>query len=170
MKRIVLAGPESTGKSILAAHLSRRFGVPYATEYARVYLEEHGPAYNYDLLLVMSRGHKHHQAEQVPPDAPIGLLDTDLINYRIWAEVVYGRCHPEILTGIESEQEHAYLLCYPDLAWEPDPLRENRNSRADLYERHVTLLMQLHRPFRIVRGTGSARYQSAEAAFLELCS
>ena len=102
--RLVLTGPESTGKSALTAHLAARLGVPFATEYARHYLEQHGPRYDYDLLLDLSRGHQRHQQAAVPPEAPLGLLDTDLINYKIWCEVAYGKCHPALIEATGHQE------------------------------------------------------------------
>lgn len=167
-KRIVLAGPESSGKSCLTAHLAERFGVPHAKEYARIYMEQHGPAYDYDLLLGMSRAHRAYQKTCVPDTAPIGLLDTDLINYKIWSEVAYGRCHPEILEAIEQEAEHVYILCYPDLPWEPDPLREHPEKRLMLFERHLQEIERLGRRCRVISGEGRERYLRAEQAYQEL--
>jgi nicotinamide riboside kinase len=168
--RVVLTGPESTAKSCLAAHLARVFGVPHAPEFARAYLEKHGPAYDLPLLRKLSLAHGASQRRRVPPSAPVGLFDTDLINYKIWCEVVYGRCPPEILRRMEAETTHVYLLCAPDIPWEPDPLREGRGQRRKLFARHRAEIVRLGRPYRIVRGAGPARRSCAEAAFLELTS
>lgn len=166
--RVVLAGPESTGKSALTAHLAARFQAPFALEYARWYLETHGLHYTYDLLLEMSRGHKAHQEMHVPPDAAIGIFDTDLLNYKIWCEVAYGRCHPEILAGVETEDAHVYLLCYPDIPWEADPLREHRDGREMLFDRHVREIERLGRDYVVITGEGLTRRNHAEAACLRL--
>ena len=40
VKRIVLFGPESTGKTTLAKQLSEKYDVPWVAEYAREYLQE----------------------------------------------------------------------------------------------------------------------------------
>ncbi len=166
--RVVLTGPECTGKSTLAVHLARRFGVPNAMEYARIFLEERGPAYDYDLLAEMARGHVAYQRERVAESEPIGVFDTDLINYKIWSEVVFGRCHPEILAAIDREENHVYLLCAADVPWEPDPLRENPHDRPALFEVHRREIERLGRKYRIVEGLGEDRVRNAEAAFEEL--
>ena len=163
--RIVLAGPESTGKSSLTVHLAQRFRVPCAMEYARLYLEKNGPDYDYDLLLHLSRGHLAYQRERVPDIAPVGLFDTDLLNYKIWCEVVYGRCHAEILAALEQETNHAYLLCAPDLPWTPDPLRENPDDREKLFDLHVREIERLNRPYCVIEGLGDDRLRAAEAAY-----
>jgi len=162
--RIVLTGAECSAKSTLTRELGERLGLPYALEYARFYLEEHGPDYDYDLLKKMARLHREYQRGQVPPDAPLGIFDTDLINYKIWAEEVFGKCPPEIEQGIEEEADHVYLLCAPDLPWEPDPLRENPTDRDRLFELHRREIERLGRRCEIIRGTGDTRLACAETA------
>lgn len=162
--RIVLAGPESTGKSTLTTCVADVLGLPSAQEYARIHLEENGAEYDYEMLKDLSRWHIDYQRACVPVSAFAGVFDTDLINYKIWCEVVYGKCHPEIIAAMETEANHVYLLCYPDIAWEPDPLRENPNDRLMLFERHVTEIERLGRPFVIIRGLGETRVTNALAA------
>ncbi len=166
--RIVLTGPESTGKSTLAAQLSRRWSVPCAMEYARMYLEAHGPAYDYELLGQMAREHVAYQRELVPPSAPLGVFDTDLINYKIWCEVAFGRCPPDLIEALEQEVNHVYLLCAPDIPWTPDPLREHPNDRLALWERHRREIERLGRAYALVEGMGEQRWLNAEAAFRTL--
>ncbi len=167
-RRIVITGPESTGKSTITAYLADRLILPAAQEYARIYLERNGPHYTFDSLLEMSRGHRQYQHEQVPAAEPLGLFDTDLTNYKIWSEVIFGKCHPEITETLQRENSHVYLLCRPDLPWEFDPLRENPLNREELFERHRQQIEQLRRPYRIISGTGTARFEAAEKAALEL--
>jgi nicotinamide riboside kinase len=164
--RIVLTGAECSAKSALTRALGERLGLPYALEYARFHLEERGPDYDYELLRKMARLHCEYQRAQVPPDAPLGIFDTDLINYKIWAQEVFGQCPPEIEPGIAEEADHVYLLCAPDLPWEPDPLRENPTDRDRLFELHRKEIERLGRRYEIVRGTGDARLACAEAALL----
>lgn len=163
-----MSGPESTGKSALTSHLAGVFGVPYAQEYARIYLEKNGPSYDFDLLLQLSREHKDYQWSCVPASAPVGIFDTDLINYKIWCEVVYGRCHDEIIRRMNEETNHVYLLCYPDLPWTFDPLRENPNNRDELFALHVQAIEQLGRPYHIIRGVDGARRVAAERAVRDI--
>jgi nicotinamide riboside kinase len=164
--RIVATGPESTGKSALTAFLANSLHLPAANEYARIHLESNGPSYDYPLLLDLSRWHKAYQRACVPDSAPVGFLDTDLINYKIWCEVVYGKCHQEIIAAMEEETNHVYLLCFPNLPWQPDPLRENPDDRLMLFDRHLAEIERLKRPYVIIRGSGEDRYQAARNAAL----
>ncbi len=168
--RIVITGAESSGKSSLTQHLGEVFRLPYALEYARYYLEENGPGYDLEKLKKMSHLHLNYQQERVPISTPYGIFDTDLINYKIWAEEVFGCCPAEVSAGIEQESSHVYLLCKPDLPWEPDLLRENPNDCQRLFLRHRDEIIRLKRPYKEVEGLGQERMTNAEAAlcrFLE---
>jgi len=166
--RIVITGAESSGKSSLTQHLGEVFGLPYALEYARYYLEENGPEYDFERLRKMSRLHLSYQREIIPASVPCGIFDTDLINYKIWAEEVFECCPAEISTGIDQESSHVYLLCKPDLPWESDPLRENRYDLRRIYQRHLDEIVRLERPYEVVAGRGSERLANAEAALHRL--
>ena len=45
IKKIVIIGPESTGKSSLCAALAKHYETIWAKEYAREYLEKNGKDY-----------------------------------------------------------------------------------------------------------------------------
>ena len=166
--RIVLTGAESSGKSTLTHQLGQRFNLPVALEYARIYLEENGPKYDLFRLKKMARLHQAYQREKIPEHAPLGLFDTDLINYKIWSEEVFGHCPDEILKGIEQETHHVYLVCAPDLPWEPDPLRESPHDLDRLFQRHLAEIKNLGRPYEIIRGCGDERIIHAKAALKRL--
>jgi len=166
--RIVLTGAESSGKSTLTEYLAAKFELPYALEYAREHFKIHGSAYDLKILVEMSRWHRQFQQQHVSRHEPLGLFDTDLINYKIWSEEVFGCCPQEIIDGIAQESDHVYLLCEPDVPWEPDPFRENPCDRGFLFERHRDEIIRLGRTYEIVRGLGSARRSRAERALCRL--
>jgi nicotinamide riboside kinase len=56
LKKIVVIGPESTGKSTLCYQLAQHFKSLWVPEFARQYLEKKGPGYSYDDLLVIAKG------------------------------------------------------------------------------------------------------------------
>ncbi|MFK5925226.1 MAG: ATP-binding protein [Desulfuromusa sp.] len=168
MLRIVITGAESAGKSSLTQHLGEVFGLPYALEYARYYLEKNSSEYDLERLKKISRLHLSYQQEKVPISAPCGIFDTDLINYKIWAEEVFGCCPAEIKTGIEQESSHVYLLCKPDLPWKADSLRENPSDYQRLYQRHRNEIIRLNRPYEEIEGSGQQRMANAEAALWRL--
>jgi nicotinamide riboside kinase len=54
--RVSLTGPESTGKSTLAAQLAAHYGTTFAPEFAREYLADSGPHYSPKDLEEIARG------------------------------------------------------------------------------------------------------------------
>ena len=169
--RIVLSGPESSGKSTLATALAATFGLPVATEYARVHLDAGKPyPQSPEALAALAREHLAWQRRHVPGDAPCGIFDTDLLNYHIWADVAFGRVPEEITQGLAAERHHIHLLCEPDLPWQPDPLREfpDLEKRRALFDRHARELQARGNRFIIIRGQGPARLQAATQAITEI--
>jgi nicotinamide riboside kinase len=55
IKKIVVIGPESTGKSTLCSDLARRYQTDWVPEYAREYLLGHGTQYRYEDLLTIAK-------------------------------------------------------------------------------------------------------------------
>ena len=58
----------------------------------------------------------------------------------------------------------SYLLLEPDIAWEADPLRENPDDRARLFDRYRELLQAGVFPFEQIGGIGQVRLERALAA------
>lgn len=166
--KIVVSGPESSGKSALVKDLAQHFKLPFVEEYARLYLEREGPSYDYELVSRLAREHWEFQQEQILEAEEMILLDTDLISYVIWQKVVFNKVDPWILKKLKSESDHRYLLCYPDLPWEDDPLRENRDNRNELFELYQQAITENHRPFEVVSGLNQARNDKARELFLQL--
>lgn len=166
--KIVVTGPESTGKSAICRKLAEEFGVIHVPEFARIYLEKEGPEYDFDLVSKMARLHLEFQQEYIHKADGIIILDTDLINYQVWQEVVFGKVDPWIKEQITKESEHRYLLTFPDIPWQEDPLRSPETDRESIYRRHLTEIEQKGRSFEIVDGSGEVRFLNAASAFLKL--
>jgi len=56
VKKIVILGPESTGKSVLSEQLATHYNTIWCPEYAREYLLKNGVDYSYDDLLTIAKG------------------------------------------------------------------------------------------------------------------
>ena len=55
IKKVVIIGPESTGKSTLCQQLAEHYQTNWCPEYAREYLLKHGMNYTYDDLLTIAK-------------------------------------------------------------------------------------------------------------------
>jgi len=147
MLKIIVTGPESSGKTILCKALSIHFKIPYSEEFARGFLDQLDGNYKKDDLLKIAKG-------QLNSEENTQLLDTDLITIKIWSEYKYGNCNQWILEQIERQktEKRFYLLCKADIPWEGDPQRENPNDRVELFEIYRQELDNLGHNYFIVEG------------------
>jgi len=159
--RVVLTGPESTGKTQLAAQLAREFGCLWTPEIAREYLTEHGTGYGPEDVRTMARLQAERSAELAASSAQLVFDDTDVLTHRIWYREKYWERDPE-LEAMPLEGD-LYLLCAPDLAWAADPLREHpkESDRARHFELYKTELEHSKKTYAVVSGQGSARKVNA---------
>jgi nicotinamide riboside kinase len=167
VKRFVLTGPESTGKSLLADQLARHFGGNCIGEYAREYIAGINRPYTEADVIEIARIQYSQYNENAGTDAPV-FFDTWLIITKIWLEVVFGSSYDWIDDVIRDSSIDLYLLCYPDIPWEPDPLRENGGPMRDrLYGMYKSTLDTFALPYRIIRGSGDERRNNAIFAVQE---
>lgn len=188
MKKIVAIGPESTGKSTLCRQLAEHYNTLWCPEYAREYLLTHGVEYTYNDLLTIAKGQLALEDEianrettdlnreplivngnsqskigNLQSSIPLLFVDTDMYIMKVWCDYVYHKCHPFILEQIATRKYDLYLLCNPDLAWEPDVLREypDEASRLELYGIYKNLLLKQTTPFVEITGNYDERLYKA---------
>jgi nicotinamide riboside kinase len=161
--KIALTGPESTGKSTLSRFLAHYFKGVYVAEFARTFLEQGDGIYAYEDVLVMAQGQL--QAEKnamIQAKAnQLVIADTEWINYKIWLEYKKMDVPSWIIEGIEQADYALYLLMYPDLPWQADPLREYPDLRMYFFYRFQSELELYKKPYAIIRGAGKAREENA---------
>ena len=111
-KKIVVIGPESTGKSTLCEQLAAKFNTIWVPEFARQYLLSLGRPYHYDDLLIIAKGQLEQEDRLVASlKNALIFIDTDMYVMKVWCEFVFGKCHSFILDEIVKRKYDAYLLC-----------------------------------------------------------
>lgn len=182
IKKIVVIGPESTGKSTLCEKLAEHYNTLWVKEYAREYLEKNGTGYSYDDLLIIAKGQikleedisyqlsvtSRQLSSKLGADTssliPHHLfIDTDMYVMKVWAEYVYNRCHNWILNQIASRKYDLYLLCDVDLPWVEDVLREYPDDkiRKKLFLFYKDLMVNQSTPWHIISGNYEERLARA---------
>lgn len=157
-RRICLTGPESTGKSRLAERLARELNVPCVREYAREYAEQHGNALTADDVEPIARG-EIANLDRVA-DAPLAILDTDLISTVVYARFYYGACPRWIEDEARARRSDLYLLLDTDLAWKPDLARDaGGDTREDIFDAFRATLDEFETRWRIVSGEWERRWE-----------
>ena len=166
LNKIVVIGPESTGKSTLCEALAAHYHADWVREYAREHLERHGMDYTYEDLSVIARGQLALEDKAAAGAEGLLFIDTDLYVIKVWSEYVFGRCETWILEEITRRRYDAYLLCRTDLPWTNDPLREypDLDTRERLFHIYKDLLVNQSTPWAAVGGESGLRVQQAIAA------
>lgn len=162
IKRIVLIGPESTGKSTLAEQLAYFYGTIWMPEYAREYVEKLNQPYTFEDVVIIAKRQIEIEKDYLLKAKQYLFIDTDLIITKIWFLEVYKTYPQWIDKEIRKKETHLYLLCNTDIEWQPDPIRENAGEmREYLFERYKQELEKLAVPFGIVSGRNKQRLDNA---------
>ena len=172
LKKIVIIGPESTGKSTLCEQLSKYYRAPLVKEYAREYLIINGNNYTFENLLDIAKGQISKEEiaiEEVNQTtnsyiiAPLVFIDTDMYVMKVWCEYVFNKCHNWILNTIVERKYDLYLLCNVDLPWVKDELREYPDliTREKLYHHYKDIMLNQSVPWIDISGNYEERLQKA---------
>jgi NadR type nicotinamide-nucleotide adenylyltransferase len=162
-KKIVVIGPESTGKSTLSAALAHVYDTLWVPEYARAYIAGLGGPYVLDDLTAIANGQVASEDDLLPHCHNLLVCDTDLNVLKVWSEHAYRVCDNKILEQIATRQYDLYLLTYTDVAWEYDPQREHGapDMRAYFYHQYRDIVMNSGVPWADIRGTYEERLQAS---------
>jgi len=173
LKKIVILGPESTGKSTLCTQLAAHYNTVWVHEYAREYLLTNGKEYTYDDLGRIAEGQvlKEDNAVADIPDSGSGkpallFIDTNLYVIKVWSEFVFNKCDNRVLTQIANRPYDLYLLCSTDLPWVKDELREYPDllSREKLFHHYKDAMVNQEVPWVEISGTYEQRLKKAISA------
>lgn len=178
LKKIVILGPESTGKSTLCEQLAQHYETMWCPEFAREYLLANGTNYDFEDLAIIAKGQLaledeyatmlENQSETMMENGehlPL-FIDTNMYVMKVWCEFVFEKCHRFILDEIVQRQYDLYLLCNTDLPWVKDELREYPDlaSRKKLYNIYEDIMINQSIPWVDISGSYEERLQKAIAA------
>ena len=162
-KRILILGPESTGKSTLAEKLAEHYAEPWVPEVAREYLEQLDRPYGYDDLLQIGRQQMQLEDEMAAGAKNHLFCDTDLRVIQVWSQHRFGKVDPWVLEEITRRTYDLILLCAPDLPWQEDPLREHPEleMRQQFFDVYQQLAQASGFPWALISGDTAERLSTA---------
>jgi len=117
IRKVVITGPESTGKTALTQQLAHHFNTIWIPEYAREYVENLGNPYVYEDLIKITNIQINKLREVTEKPNQFIFLDTDLIIMKVWFQEAFQN-YPEWLhDSIKQRNIDLYLLCATDISW-----------------------------------------------------
>ena len=166
VKKIVILGPESTGKSTLTQALAAAYNEPWVYEYARQYIENLHRPYEFEDLLQIAKGQIYAEDSALKNAKKYLFIDTDLHVIDVWSNHRFGKTDPWIIEQIKNRKYDLYLLTNVDIPWEDDPQREHPDPemRDYFFDLYHNLLQKSNVPFEIIEGSYIDRFVSAMKA------
>ena len=164
--KVVLFGPESTGKTTLAKQLAHHYHSVWVPEYARAYLQkkwnnERKTCTQSDLLPI-AVGQMKLENESAQKTDSVLICDTDLLETKVYSEEYYeGICDPLLEKYATENTYDMYFLTYIDTPWEADDLRDKPNEREEMFLAFETALKKNNRPYVLLNGSKRERLQKA---------
>jgi HTH-type transcriptional repressor of NAD biosynthesis genes len=122
-RRVRVVGPESAGKTTLAAALAERFGTLCVPEYARTLLEPRGGALERSDLPLIARGQAASEDALAERCDRVLICDTDPTLTAVWSEALFGAVDPAVHAAAAGRSYALTLLLAPLDGWAPDPVR-----------------------------------------------
>ena len=164
--KVVLFGPESTGKTTLARKLADHYNTEWVPEFARDYLQEKFDRTQiiceYEDLLPIARGQIQLENELAQKANRVLICDTDILETQIYSEQYYdGRVDPLLRKYAKINTYYLYLLTDIDVPWEPDDLRDRPHQREEMFRAFEQALIDFDRNYVLLSGKLEQRMEKA---------
>ncbi len=164
--KVVLYGPESTGKTTLAKQLASHYQTLWVPEFMRDYLQNKWDATKElvvrEDLLTIAEGQLKAEREIAKSVKSLLICDTNLLELKVYSEYYYnGFCPLEIKREATKNNYSIYLLTYIDTPWEADILRDRPNNREEMFRIFEAELKEQDFPYQILKGNEKERFEKA---------
>ena len=172
MKRVILTGSESTGKTTLAQQLARHYGVSWVPEFVRDYAEAKGSPLDASDVDAIARGQIEredaYRSGAEASDERLLIGDTDLLSTMVYAAHYYGRAPVWVEEAAGRRRPDLYLLLDIDVPWVPDAQRDRGHLRPAMHALFRSAVERSGAPFVLISGDVSTRFAAARAAIDDL--
>jgi nicotinamide riboside kinase len=164
MKVLVLSGPESSGKSWLAAALQARFGGLLVGEYVRYFIEQN-PRDTCLADIPDIAGGQLAWEDQARAQLPaLLILDTHLLSNMLWSQTLFGECPAWVEQALLSRHYDLHLLHSPQaIVWTDDGQRCQPDfaDRQAFFQASRDWLDRHQQTYQVLRGDLAQRRRDA---------
>ena len=170
MKRVCVTGPESTGKTTLAARLAAYYRTVWVPEASRIYAERKQSPLLLSDVAPIAREHVAMVDESMRAAGRLLVLDTDLLSTVIYSQHYYGRVPAEVEALERTRRADLYLLCDVDVPWLPDGIRDRPTNREAMLALFREALETRKLLWTMITGDWEARWKTAIGAVRTISS
>lgn len=162
MKKVVITGSESTGKTELAQRLGRRYRAPVSEEFVRAFAQNRTGKIEFNDHGTIAKGQMAAEDAAIARAADgLVILDTDLVSTVVYCEHYFGRCPDWIVEQARNRAADLYLLMTPDIPWQPDGVRDRGDRREEMHALFAGKLAALGLRTVEIRGEREERFAAA---------
>lgn len=164
--KVVLFGPESTGKTTLSQQLARHYNTVWAPEFARDYLQNkwnnQRKTCEASDLIPIAIGQMKLENNLAKKADKVLICDTDLLETKVYSQEYYGGfVHPELDIAAKENKYDLYLLTYVDTPWEADDLRDRPELRKEMFNAFEKSLKDHNKNYILLKGDKETRLKKA---------
>lgn len=167
--KVVLFGPESTGKTTLSIQLAKHYNTVWVEEFARPYLQtvwnqERRTCEPKDIMPI-AYGQIALENRLAKRADKVLICDTDLLETKVYSEEYYGGYVDPLLEVAAVDNTYdLYLLTYIDTPWVEDDLRDRPEQRLEMFNAFKKALDDYDRPYILLKGDKETRLKAATEA------
>tara|TARA_B100001175_G_scaffold126665_2_gene107773 strand:+ start:8155 stop:8715 length:561 start_codon:yes stop_codon:yes gene_type:complete len=164
--KVVLFGPESSGKTTLSRELSKYYNTLWVEEFARKYLQKkwdnEKKICELSDIIPIAEGQIKLENEFSIKSSNLLFCDTDILETKIYSETYFnGFCDPVLEKYAIENKYNLYILTDIDTPWIKDDLRDRPNNRKEMFLAFKESLIKYNRPFIQVSGDLKTRMEIA---------
>jgi NadR type nicotinamide-nucleotide adenylyltransferase len=153
VKRVVLVGAESTGKTTLAQQLADHFQTVWVPEYGRAHWEEKvsrltssetSPSWSSDEFIHIAQEQQRREDLAARQANRILVCDTNAFATGTWYDRYFHARHPLVDSIGQQSKTDLYLLTAPDVPFVQDGFRDGQHIRNWMHDRFAEQLANLN--------------------------
>lgn len=166
VKKVVVVGTESCGKSTLTKNLAKIYNTNYVEEYGRIVCEEIGGCegiISTEDYHKIAYGHKMEEIKAIEKANKLVFIDTEAIVTQFYSNL-YNDEHQTVLDEIAKLQDYdLWLYLEPDVEWVNDGLRVHGEDEVRVKNnQHLKALLKSHNiDYKILNGDYLERLNGA---------
>jgi len=166
VKRIVVMGPESCGKSTLTQNLANHYQTNFVIEYGRLVYESNGNCVGIDDFIPISKGRQDLEDWMIKHSNKLLFCDTeDITTYlfsKMYCPYEFGKVEEYFKEVLEKKPKYdVYLLVKPDCDGVQDGTRQFLDERWKHYEMIKSELVSRGCNFVEIGGSWDNRFKES---------
>lgn len=168
VKKVVVIGTESSGKSTLVRNLARVYNTSYVEEYGRTYYDRFKDSMSITLesdYHEIAFEHKYHERMQARTANKVLFIDTEALVTQYYSELYVGK-RLDILTEVAKLQDYdLHIYLEPDVAWVNDGMRVHgdQSIREDNNRKLKRMFDEAGVNYVVVSGNYEERFETCKA-------